>query len=74
MSFIKNAILFLKKLFSRESSIKRIEESTEKKMKSNYKDFENSLKVDITPKKRKKKVETLTCFGDGLGIQTKISF
>lgn len=74
MSFIKNVILFFKRLFSKESSIKKIEESTEKKIKSNYKDFENSLKVDITQKNRKKKVETLTCFGDGLGIQTKISF
>lgn len=74
MSFIKKTILFFKMLFSKESRIKKIEESTEKKIKSNYKDFENSLKVDITQKKRKKKVETLTCFGDGLGIQNKISF
>ena len=53
MSFIKKTILFFKMLFSKESRIKKIEESTEKKIKSNYKDFENSLKVDITQKKRK---------------------
>ena len=35
------------------------------------KEFANSLKVSL-PKKTKPKIETLTCFGDGLGIQNKI--
>lgn len=73
MSFIKNAILCLKKLFCKESNIKKIEESTEK-IKNNNNEFEKSLKVKIIQENKKKKVETLTCVGDGLGIQTKISF
>ena len=36
--------------------------------------FINSLKVNIVKKHKKNKVETPICFGDGLGIQTKISY
>ena len=38
------------------------------------KNFINSLKIELEHKKNKKKVETLTCFGDGLGIQKKLSY
>lgn len=71
MNLIKRVILFFKKLLNKEESIKMIEEPIKKDDKI---DFINSLKVDTEQKHKKKKVETLTCVGDGLGIQTKIEY
>ena len=41
---------------------------------NNKKIFEQSLKITNTPKKVNKKIETLICYGDGLGIQKKLSY
>ena len=35
--------------------------------------FKKTLKVN-TSKTKKTKIETLTCYGDGLGIQKKMSY
>lgn len=70
LEYIKS---FFKKIFSKAEEIKMIEEP---KVNFNNKDrtnFINSLKVNIIQFK-KKKIETLTCFGDGLGIKNKISY
>ena len=74
MKLIKNVILFFKRLFYKETSIKMIDAPEEVISKENRNNFLNSIKVDMTKKSKKKKVETLTCFGDGLGIQTKITY
>ena len=36
--------------------------------------FEQSLKITNIPKKVNKKIQTLICYGDGLGIQKKLSY
>lgn len=69
MNFFKKLYLFLKKILNKKDDIKMIVAPTIEESKEN---FINSLKVE--PKKSKKKVESLTCIGDGLGIQTKMSY
>ena len=71
MDFIKNILYFIKKIFNKEE-IKMLEAPTEpiiSKEKKNI--FFNTIKINVT---KNKKVETLVCYGDGLGIQTKISY
>ena len=41
---------------------------------NNKKIFEQSLKITNIPKKVNKKIETLICYGDGLGIEKKLSY
>ena len=48
-----------------------IEAATKPIQNEARREFANSLKVNLK-KDKKRKVETLTCFGDGLGIQSKI--
>lgn len=74
MNIMKNIINFIKKLFHKDNNLKMIEAPVEEIRKSDKESFINSLKVNIVPKRKKKNVETLTCFGDGLGIQNKISY
>lgn len=69
MKIIEDIVLFFKKIFSREKDIKMLEAPTNTDGEKT--DFISSLKVNIT-KTRKKKVETLVCEGDGLGIKGKI--
>lgn len=72
MKYIKKIWTFIKKIIYKESNIKMLETPIEKVESSDKDKFKNSLKVKITMKK--KKVETLTCVGDGLGIQNGISY
>lgn len=70
MKLIKNIIIFFKKILKKEET-KMLEAPT-----NNNEDkinFLNSLKANIV-KKRKNKVETLICEGDGLGIKKKIEY
>lgn len=71
MDFVKSIILFFKRIFNKQESIKLIEAPVKKESKNN---FRESLKVDRVKKNKKTKVETRICVGDGLGIQTKITF
>ena len=70
MNIIQKIISFIKKRFMKQEEIKTLEEpkKTINKEKNN---FIKSLKIE---KKSKKEVETLICYGDGLGIQKKISY
>lgn len=70
---IKKIFLFFKKIFIKENIIKTIEAPTEVVSKKTNNNFIDSLKSTVV-KKNKKEVETLTCVGDGLGIQNKINF
>lgn len=72
MSFIKKIIVFFKRKFKNKNS-KKLLVSSEKK--NNKEDFRKSLTVNTKYKKEKiNKVSTLTCTGDGLGIENKISY
>lgn len=74
MNFIKNIVLFFKKILKKQNNIKMLNMPEKKIEEKKKNDFINSLKVHIEKKHKKKKVETLTCFGDGLGIQTQIDY
>lgn len=69
MKIIENIVVFFKKIFKKEEDIKMLE--TPINANEDKANFMNSLKVNIV-KARKKKVETLVCEGDGLGIKKKI--
>lgn len=71
MKFIEKIILFIKKVFIKENEIKKIEAPKITNEQNQKKNFISSLKFDTT---EKKKIETLICTGDGLGIQKKISY
>lgn len=73
MSFIKNLFELIKKIFNKKCDKKMIEAPIETQPNKEKLEFANSLKVDI-PKPKKKEVETMICYGDGLGIQTKIDY
>lgn len=70
MGVIQNIVLFFKRIFKKEDNIKMIEAPA--KENEGKIDFVNSLKVNII--KKKKKPETLVCYGDGLGIKGKIEY
>lgn len=72
MNIIKKMILFIKNIFMKQEKVKILEEpkyivDQEKKV-----NFIESLRIPTTRTKRK--IETLICEGDGLGIQKKISY
>lgn len=52
--------------------MKMLEEPAKEETLKKKSIFMDSLKVNII--KKKKEVKTLTCTGDGLGIQTKITY
>ena len=65
MKVLKSIIEFIKDIFKKEE--KKLLETPKENEKEK---FIQSLKVTT---KKKKKIETLICKGDGLGIQGKIS-
>lgn len=71
MEILNRIVSMLKKIFMKEE-IKEIEESKNIIPIIEKESFVNKLKENVVDTKNKK-VETLICFGDGLGIQTKIS-
>ena len=68
MSIVNKIILFIKKIFNRQQEVEKIN-TLEQNKKENFKE---DLKTTTTEKE--KKVETLICEGDGLGIQKKITW
>lgn len=71
MNIIKIVGAFFLKIFRKEN-VKMLEAPKDIK-KEEKSDFINSLKINITYN-QKAKIETLTCFGDGLGIRNSISY
>lgn len=75
MDFLNKIVIFFKKIFKRNNSIKMIEEPKIKSEVENKKnDFKNSIKVQLIEEKKKKKknkIETLVCVGDGLRNKKK---
>lgn len=73
MNFVKKIISIIKNVFIKKDEIKKLEEP--KNVVINKKDnFINSLKISTTEEKEEQDVETLICYGDGLGINTKIDY
>ncbi|MCI8397380.1 MAG: hypothetical protein HFJ52_07190 [Clostridia bacterium] len=73
MNIIRKMILFIKNIFVKQEEIKALEEPKQIINQEKKINFVESLKITTTEKKNKKRIETLTCEGDGLGIQKKIS-
>lgn len=75
MEMIKNIFSFFKKIFNKKQEPKMIDTPIQPIKQEDNTDFINSLKANLTQKYNKKqKVEVNLCVGDGLGIQTKISY
>ena len=74
MNIIKKMLLFIKNIFVSQDEVKKIQEPKISMEQEEKMTFMQSLRITTTEKKLKKKVETLTCDGDGLGIQKNITF
>ena len=79
MSIFKKIIFAIKNVFTKQNDVKRIEMSNEIASvngidQNTGNNFMQSLKNATNSVAKKKKVETLICDGDGLGIQKKISY
>lgn len=73
MSGIRKIILFIKNIFIKQDEVKKLIEPKITVKEDKKESFIESLKIATTEKRTKKRVETLTCNGDGLGIQKKIT-
>ena len=73
MSIIRKMIKIKKNIFVKQDEVKRLEETKIVIEQDKKENFIESLKITTTEKRIKNKVETLTCNGDGLGIQKKIT-
>ena len=73
MNFIKKIILVKKNLFYKEK-VKEIESTPKIYTKNKRKSFIKSLNVSNEKNIKNKKVKTLICEGDGLGIQREITY
>ena len=77
MNIIKKIFEMIEKIFRKKDDVKLLEEKKEPMQQPIDQDkrqlYTDSLKVEIKPVKKKKKIEILTCLDAGLGIQNKIS-
>lgn len=68
MNVIRKIILFIKNIFIKQEEVKKLPEPKIVIKENQRERFIESLKI-VT----EKRVETLVCDGDGLGIQKKIT-
>ncbi len=73
MNIIIKMILFIKNIFVKQDEVKKLQEPKIAIEQDKKESFIESLKITTTEKITKKRIETLTCNGDGLGIQKKIT-
>ena len=71
MNFFRNLFLTFKNIFRKHTEIKQLEAPKQFSTSINRDSFIKDLKVNV---KKKKKIETLVCEGDGLGIQRKMTY
>lgn len=69
MYIIRRIICFFKNKILKRSNIKMIDKAEKNKKTEGKEEFINSIKLNKT---KKNEVETLICYGDGLGIKHKI--
>ncbi len=74
MKILEKIKIWLKELFRKKETTKLLEESKQIVNKEKKVSFIENLKVNTIEKRKKKKVETLVCTGDGLGIQSKMEY
>lgn len=74
MNIIRRMLLFIKNIFVKQDEVKKLQEPKIEIEQDKKESFIESLKITTIEKRTKKRVETLTCNGDGLGIQKKITF
>lgn len=74
MNVIEKIILFIKNIFTKKEEVKKLEEPTVIVEEDKRNEFIDNLKVTAIGKKENKKIETLICAGDGLGIQKGIKY
>ena len=72
MKFMDKIIHFFEKVFKRSKNETKMIPAP-KETKKEKEDFINSIKVNLEEKK-KNKVETLICYGDGLGIKGQLKY
>ncbi len=73
MNIIKKMFLFIKKVFVNHDKVKELQEPKISIKQEEKATFIKSLRMTTTEKEEKRKVETLACDGDGLGIQKNIT-
>ena len=77
MNVIKKIFEIIERIFVKKDDVKLLEEKKQPMQQPIQQDkrqlYTDSLKVEIKPVKKKKKIEILTCLDAGLGIQNKIS-
>lgn len=73
MNIIRKVILFIKNIFIKQEEVKKLAEPKNTVKKDKEASFIEYLKINTIENRTKKKIETLICEGDGLGIQKKIT-
>ncbi len=73
MNIIRKIISVIKNIFTKQEEVKKLAESKTIVNEDERDRFIKSLKIATIQKRTKKRVETLTCNGDGLGIQKNIT-
>lgn len=74
MSIIKKMVLCIKNIFIKQDKIKKLPEPKVITQREKKENFIETLKIIPIEKIIDKKIETLICKGDGLGIQKKITY
>lgn len=74
MSIIERIVLFFKNIFNKNEKTKELEEPKKIIDENENTSFIESLKFSPKGSPKNKKIETLTCEGDGLGIQKKMTY
>lgn len=72
MNYLKKVFSFFHNLFYKKE-VKMIEAPIANSSTNEKNEFIQSLRVNVKKSKKSKRIETLTCVGDGLGIQNKIT-
>ena len=74
MGIFKRIVNYFKNIFMKNEKVKEIEAPKYEENLKTRNDFIEKLKVNIIEKRKNKKIETLICEGDGLGIKNKITY
>ncbi len=74
MNIFKRLINYIKSVFIKKEEVKKIDAPKQVENNQVRTEFMKSLKVVIKEKRNKKKIETLVCVGDGLGIKQNMSY
>ena len=61
--------MFIKNIFRGHEEVRKID-APKQSINKDKSEFLESLKVSVIEKRKKIKIKTLVCEGDGLGIQT----